>query len=128
MEDTQYPLSTKGRKGDMKYHNPIFNQPGYRGVDSSRHITILYTTNLLEVLPPIYIFYLRAKNSVNFKIEPSWVEWLPTITGKFGRDKKFLYHSSVAVWKKGSMYESLFWIYVEKIVLKTYPNASITIE
>ena len=56
MDKTQHPLSMKGGKGAMKYHNPIFYQPGDRGVDSSRHIMGCYTTNTLEVLPPLYIF------------------------------------------------------------------------
>ena len=64
----------------------------------------------------------------NFNIEPYWVEGLPTASGKFGQDNKFLYHYSVAVRKKGSMYESLFWLYDENIVLNTYPNSSRKIE
>ena len=90
---------------------------------------MLYTTKPLEVLPPLYIFDSRAGNLVNFNIEPSWVEGLPDFTGKFGRDKKFIYHSSVDVWKKRVPWmRVLFRLYVEKIVLNTYPNASITIE
>ena len=117
MDDTQHSLSTKGRKGAMKYHNPRFNQPGDRGVDSSRHITWCYTTNLLEVIPPLYIFDSKAENSGNFKIEPYWVEGFPTVTGKFGLENKFLYHYSVAVRQRvpwmivyfGSMLRRFFW-------------------
>ena len=87
-----------------------------------------HTKTPLEVLPPLYIFDSEAENSENFKIKPSWVEGLPTVTGKFGRYKKFLYHSSVDVWKKGYMDESLSRPYIQKIVLSTYSNASRTTE
>ena len=80
------------------------------------------------MLPPLYIFESKAEKLGNLNIEPSWVEGLPTVTGKFGQYNKFLYHSSVAVHKKGSMSDSLFWIYVEKIVLDIYTNYSRTIE
>ena len=80
------------------------------------------------MLPPLYIFDLRAEKSGKFKIEPSWVEGLQTITGKFGRDKKFIYHSSVDFCQKGSTDKNLFQLYVDKIFPNTYPNSSRTIE
>ena len=64
----------------------------------------------------------------NFNIEPYWVEGLPTASGKFGQDNKFLYHYSVAVRQKGFTNESLFWLYVDKFVLNTYPNDPRTIK
>ena len=80
------------------------------------------------MLPTLYIFASKEENSENFGIEPSLVEGLPTITRNFGRNKKFYFHSSVAVLKKVSMDGSLFQIYVDIIVLSTYNNALITIK
>lgn len=124
MDETQHPLSTKGRKGAVKYHNPSFNRPGDRGVDSSRHITGVYATNPHEVLPPLYIFDSKATNPSNFKVEPSWVGNLPYVTGHFGMPRKTLFHSEVAVRPKGSMDESLFESYIRRIICQCYPNAS----
>ena len=85
-------------------------------MDSSKHITGCYTTNPREVLPPLYIFDSKAASLDNFKVETSWVDGLPSVAGKFGWEKEYTYYSSVAVRKKGSMDESLFQEYVEKIV------------
>ena len=115
MNETHPLLSTKVRKGAIKYHNPRFDQTWDRGVNSSRQITVFYTTNLLKVIPPLYIFDSMAEKSGNFKIETSWYEGLPTATRNFGQDKNFLYHYSVDGWQKGSMDESLFQIFVKNI-------------
>ncbi len=124
-DETQHRLDTSGPKGGsqtQRYHNPSFSRGGDRVIKNDRHITGVYATNPLEVLPPLYIFDTKAKSESNYNIDPEWCRDLPTVVGKFGTGKNMLYPSFVAMQPKGSMDKTLYPIFINDVILKCYPN------
>ena len=131
MDETHQKLENEGKKGGSTttcYTNPTFSRARDRVTKSSHHTTGVYATNLLEVLPPLYIFNTKSKNENNYKIDPLWCRGLPKVSGKFGRCKKELWNSFVACRPKGSMDVSLFEMFCTKVILPCYPNVLPTIE
>ncbi|KAI2497543.1 hypothetical protein MHU86_16946 [Fragilaria crotonensis] len=105
------------------YHNPQYQHGCRRSVKSSRHVTGVYATNAAgEVLPPLFIFDSNAKTDENFRVKNSWLEGLPTITGRFGCPTLIESSSFYAVRSKGSMDDSLLNSYIEDVLLPLYPN------
>ncbi len=124
-DKTQHKLSSAGPKGGPQaqwYHNPSFSRCGDRVVKNDRHITGVYATNPLEVLPPLYIFDTKAKSESNFHIDPEWCRDLPVVAGKYGTGKKMRYPSFVAMRPKGSMDNTLYPVFLNEVILKCYPN------
>ena len=126
MDDTHHDLSATGDRGGPRavmYHNPQYQRGCRRSVKSSRHVTGVYATNAAgEVLPPMYIFDSNAKTDENFRVKNSWLEGLPTITGRFGCPTMIESTSFYAVRSKGSMDDSLLNNYIEDVLLPLYPN------
>ena len=126
MDETHHDLSVTGDRGGPRavmYHNPKYQRGCRRSVKSSRHVTGVYATNAAgEVLPPMYIFDSNAKTDENFRVKNSWLEGLPTITGRFGCPTLIESASFFAVRSKGSMDDSLLNNYIEDVLLPLYPN------
>ena len=95
MDETHHELGNEGKKGGsttVRYKNPTFSCAGDRVTKSSRYTNGVYSTNPLEVLPPLYIFDTKSKDASNYKINPEWCKGLPKVVGKFGRNKKELWN------------------------------------
>ena len=127
MDDTHHPLN-KGREGGDELPQPNIYPDR---IQSSRfeysHHGMLYHKPVGSDSYNLHL-WLKGIKFGKFDIEPCWVDGLRTVTGKFGRDKKLLWHSSVVVRQKIFVDESLFWICVVTIVLNTYPSDLRTIE
>jgi hypothetical protein len=107
----------------VSYHNPAFQRGATRGVKSARHVTGAYATNAAgEALPPFYIFDSCAKSAENFRVKVSWLEGLPTVTGRFGCPTEVESGSFYAVRPRGSMDDSLLHEYIEQVIVPLYPN------
>ena len=126
MDETHHDLSVTGDRGGPRavmYHNPRYQRGCRRSVKSSRHVTGVYATHAAgEVLPPMYIFDSSAKTDENFRVKNSWLEGLPSITGRFGCPTLIESASFYAVRSKGSMDDSLLNNYIEDVLLPLYPN------
>ena len=71
---------------------------------SGLHTTGVYGTTLAgEAMEPIYILHSNAKHPDNYKIDPCVFHGLPVFTTSYGSGVTRMYHSHVAVRKKGSM-------------------------
>ena len=130
MDETHHDLSITGDKGGSRalvYSNPK-RQRGYKKtVKAGRHVTGVYATNAAgEALPPLYIFDSGAKIESNFRVKLSWLHGLPTITGRFGCPSTIEQASFYSVRARGSMDDSLFNDYIERVMLPLYPNISKT--
>jgi hypothetical protein len=92
-------------------------------------VTGVYATNAAgEALPPMYIFDSGAKLEQNFRVKTTWLDGLPVIKGRFGCPELIEESSFFSVRSRGSMDDSLFIEYIEKVVLPLYPNISKTTE
>jgi len=130
MDETHHDLSITSEKGGPRstmYHNPNY-QRGYKpSTKAGRHVTGVYATNAAgEILPPMYIFDSSATVEDNFRVKVSWLEGLPSIEGRFGCPTCIESGSFFAVRSSGSMDDTLFNDYVDRIVLPLYPNISKT--
>ena len=127
-----HDLSITGDKGGSRsvvYHNPNYQRGYKRSVKAGRHVTGVYATNAAgEALPPMYIFDSGAKLEQNFRVKTTWLEGLPVIKGRFGCPELIEESSFFSVRSRGSMDDSLFIEYIEKVVLPLYPNISKTTE
>ncbi len=130
MDKTHHDLSITGDKGGSRwvvYHNPNYQRGYKQNVKAGRHVTGVYATNAAgKVLPPMYIFNTGAKLEQNFRVKTKWLKGLPTIKGRFGCPELIEESSFYSVRSRGSMDDSLFIEYIEKIVLPLYPNISKT--
>ena len=130
MDETHHDLSITTEKGGPRatmYHNPNLQRGYKRTVKAGRHVTGVYATNAAgEALPPMYIFDSSATIEKNFRVKVSWLDGLPTVEGRFGCPSRVESGSYYAVRSSGSMDDSLFNDYVERVVLPLYPNISRT--
>ncbi|KAI2500983.1 hypothetical protein MHU86_13457 [Fragilaria crotonensis] len=126
MDETHHDLSITGDKGGswaVSYHSPAFQRGANRGAKSARHVTGAYATNSAgEALPPFYIFDSSAKSDENFRVKVSWLEGLPSVTGRFGCPTEIESSSFYAVRPRGLMDESLLNFYIETVIMPLYPN------
>ena len=130
MDETHHHLSITTEKGGPRstmYHNPNLQRGYKRTVKAGRHVTGVYATNAAgEALPPMYIFDSCATMEKNFRIKVSWLDGLPTVEGRFGCPSRVESGSFYSVRSNGSMDDSLFNDYIERVVLPLYPNISRT--
>ena len=128
MDETHHDLSITGDKGGSRalvYSNPKLQRGYKKTVKAGRHVTGVYATNAAgEALPPLYIFDSGAKIESNFRVKLSWLDGLPTITGRFGCPDTIEQASFYSVRARASMDDSLFNDYIERVVLPLYPNIS----
>jgi hypothetical protein len=128
MDETHHDLSITGDKGGSRalvYSNPKRQRGFKKTVKAGRHVTGVYATNAAgEALPPLYIFDSGAKIESNFRVKLSWLNGLPTISGRFGCPSTIEQSSYYSVRARGSMDDSLFNDYIERVVLPLYPNIS----
>ena len=90
---------------------------------SARHVTGAYATNAAgEASPPFYIFDSSAKSAENFRVKVSWLEGLPTVTGRFGCPTEVESHSFYAVRLRGLMDDSMLNEYMEQVIVPLYLN------
>ena len=126
MDETHHDLSITGDKGGSRtlvYNNPSLQRGYKKTVKPGRHVTGVYATNAGgEALPPLYIFDSGAKIETNYRIKLSWLDGLPIVTGRFGCPDRVEVASFYSVRAKGSMDDSLFNDYIERVVLPLYPN------
>ena len=126
MDETHHDLSITGDKGGSRslvYNNPNLQRGYKKTVKPGRHVTGVYATNASgEALP--YIFDSGAKIETNYRVILSWLEGLPVVSGRFGCPDIVEVASFYAVRAKGSMDDSLFNDYIERVVLPLYPNIS----
>ena len=67
-----------------------------------RHTTVIYGYNGAgEVMPTIYSFGSSAQNNYNFQVNPTWVQGLPKVHGKYVCPTTETYDSSVSLRKSG---------------------------
>ncbi len=132
MDETHHDLSITGDKGGPRsvvYHNPGLQRGCKRTVKASRHVTGVYATNAAgEALPPMFIFDSGAKLEKNFRVKVQWLQGLPVVTGRFGCPTQIEESSFCSVRTRGSMDDTLFIDYIERVVLPLYPNISKTAE
>ena len=130
MDETHHDLSITGDKSGSRalvYKNPVLQRGYKKTVKPGRHVTGVYATNSAgEALPPLYIFDSGAKIDSNYRVKLSWLEGLPVIEGRFGCPDRVEVASFYSVRARGSMDDSLFNDYVERVVLPLYPNISKT--
>lgn len=128
MDETHHDLSITGDKGGSRalvYSNRKRQRGFKKTVKAGRHVTGVYATNAAgEALPPLYIFDSGAKIESNFRVKLSWLNGLPTISGRFGCPSTIEQSSYYSVQARGSMDDSLFNDYIERVVLPLYPNIS----
>jgi hypothetical protein len=127
MDKTHHDLKITGHKGGpraVSYHNPEFQRGTTRGVKSARHITVAYATNATgEALPPFYVFNcLSAKAAENFRVKVTWLEGLPTVTGRFGCPTEVESVSFYAIRPRGLMVDSLLNEFIEQVIVPLYSN------
>ena len=131
-DETQHRFSNAGNKGGSTartWTNSSFPRSGERTIESSRHTSGVYTTNLFgETLPPLYIIDSKAKNQENFKVDPRICLGLPEVIGRYGFGKQYNFSSNVAVRGKGGMNSSLWSQFVENVIAPCYPNRSPKVE
>ena len=132
MDETHNDLSITGDKDGSRsvvYHNPNYQRGYKRTLKAGRYVTGVYATDAArETLPPMYIFDSGAKLEHNFRVKTKWLEGLPVVTGRFGCPDLIEESSFFSVKSRGSMDDSLFIEYIEKVVLPLYPNISKTME
>jgi len=131
MDETHHDLSVTGERGGPRattYHNPKMQRGYKRKVKPGRHVTGVYATNACgEALPPMYVFDSGAKYEQNFRVKVSWLDGLPKVMGRYGcPETQHDLSSFYSVRSRGSMDESLFIEYIEKVVLPLYPNIAPT--
>jgi hypothetical protein len=83
MDETHHDLSITSDKGGSRavsYHNPLYQRGAVRGVKSARHAT----NAAGEALPPFYVYDSSAKSDENFRVKVSWLEGLPSVSGRYG--------------------------------------------
>ena len=111
MDETHHDLSITGDKGGSRavsYHNPFYQRGAVRGAKSARHVTGVYATNAAgEALPPFYIYDSSAKLDENFRVKVSWLEGLPSVSGRYGCPTLVESDSFYAVRPRGSMDDTL---------------------
>ena len=130
MDETHHDLSITGDRSGSRalvYKNPVLQRGFKKTVKPGRHVTGVYATNSAgEALPPLYIFDSGAKFDSNYRVKLSWLEGLPLLQGRFGCPDRVEVASFYSVRARGSMDDSLFNDYVERVVLPLYPNISKT--
>ncbi len=117
-------MHTKTLKGGLRatcYHNASFPRSGDRIVKSNHHTTIVYSSNPLEPLPPLFIFDTKAKTESNYNIDPSLCQGLPKVQGKYGTGHMQEWASLVAMRPKGGMDKTLFPLFLDNVILPCYP-------
>jgi hypothetical protein len=128
MDKTHHDLSITGDKGGSRavsYHNPLYQRGALRGVKSARHVTGVYATNAAgKALPPFYIYDSSAKSEANFRVKFSWLEGIPSVSGRFGCPTLVESGSFYAVRPRGSMDDTLLNKYIETVIVPLYPNMS----
>ena len=128
MDKTHHDLSITGDKGGSRavsYHNPLYQRGALRGVKSARHVTGVYATNAAgKALPPFYIYDSSAKSEANFRVKFSWLEGIPSVSGRFGCPTLVESGSFYAVRPRGSMDDTLLYKYIETVIVPLYPNTS----
>jgi hypothetical protein len=126
MDETHHDLSITGDKGGSRavsYHNPLYQRGAVRGVKSARHVTGVYATNAAgEALPPFYIYDSSAKVDANFRVKVSWLEGLPSVSGRYGCPTLVESDSFYAVRPRGSMDDTLLNEYIETVIKKKKKN------
>ena len=132
MDETHHDLSVTGDKGGSRavsYHNPSYQRGAVRGVKSARHVTGVYATNAAgEALPPFYIYDSSAKSDEKFRVKVSWLEGLPSVSGRYGCPTLVQSDSFYAVRPRGSMDDTLLNHYIETVIIPLYPNMNKTAE
>jgi hypothetical protein len=130
MDETHHDLSITGDKSgprSLVYSNPNLQRGYKKTVKPGRHVTGVYATNSAgEALPPLYIFDSGAKVETNYRVKVSWLEGLPVVKGRFGCPERVEVASFYSVRAKGSMDDSLFNDYIDRVVLPLYPNINKT--
>jgi hypothetical protein len=130
MDETHHDLSITAEKGGPRstmYHNPLLQRGYKRTVKAGRHVTGVYATNAAgETLPPMYIFDSSANIESNYRVKVSWLEGLPHVEGRFGCPSRVESGSFYSVRSNGSMDDSLFNDYIDRVILPLYPNISKT--
>jgi hypothetical protein len=120
MDETHYDLSSTVDKSGSRalvYKNPRLQRGYKKTVKPGRHVTGVYATNSAgEAFPPLYIFDSGAKIESNYQVKMSWLEGLPVIEGRFGCPDRVEVSSFYSVRSRGSMDDSLFNDYVERVV------------
>jgi hypothetical protein len=126
MDETHHDLSISGDKSGTRalvYNNPILQRGYKKTVKPGRHVTGVYATNSAgEALPPLHIFDSGAKVESNYRVKLSWLEGLPVVNRRFGCPERVEVASFYSVWAKGSMDDSLFNDYIDRVVLPLYPS------
>jgi hypothetical protein len=74
----------------------------------------------------MYVFDSGAKNECNYGVKLSWLEGLPVVNQRFGCPERVEVASFYSVRAKGSMENSLFHDYIDRVVLPLYPNINKT--
>jgi hypothetical protein len=130
MDETHHDLSITTERGGPRstmYHNPLLQRGYKRTVKAGRHVTGVYATNAAgETLPPMYIFDSSANIESNFRVKVSWLDGLPNVEGRFGCPTRVESASFYSVRSSGSMDDSLFNDYIDRVILPLYPNISNT--
>ena len=130
MDETHHDLSITTERGGPRstmYHNPLLQRGYKRTVKAGRHVTGVYATNAAgETLPPMYIFDSSANIESNYRVKVSWLDGLPNVEGRFGCPTRVESASFYSVRSSGSMDDSLFNDYVDRVILPLYPNISKT--
>ena len=129
MDETHHDLSITGDKGGSRslavYNNPNLQRGYKKTVKPGRHVTGVYATNASgEALPPLYILDSGAQIEANYCIKLSWLEGLPVVLGRFGFPDLIEVASLYSVRAKGSMDDSLFNDYIERVMLPLDPKIS----
>jgi hypothetical protein len=114
----------------VAFHNPYYQRGYKRTVKAGRHVTGVYAMNAAgKALPLMYIFDSGVKPEQNFQVKTTWLEGLPIIKGRFGCPELIEESSFFSVRSpEGSMDDSFFIEYIEKVLLPLYPNISKTTE
>ena len=109
------------------YHNASLQRGYTPSTKAGRHVTGVYATSAAgETLPPMYIFDSSAVSECNYQVRVEWLRNLPTVEGRYGCPTLVDSGSFFAVRASGSMDDTLFNDYVDRIVLPLFPNIAKT--
>ena len=126
-DETQHNFSNitdSGGTGATTYTNTELPWYGSAATQRSQHTTGVYGVAAHgDMLPPLYISDLSAKNEENYQVRADWVRELPRVKVKFGCPTYQEVSSFVAVSQKGSMTEKYFYKYLDQVVLPLFPKA-----
>ncbi len=118
-DETKHQPDTLGPKGGPQvqwYHNLLFFICGDH-VKNDNHITDVYTTYTLELLPPLFIVDTKAKSKSNYNFDIEWCFGLHIVVGKYGTGYKMQYPCLYPYLQRDQLTRLLHPLFIKEVIL-----------